>query len=101
LRDAANGFFVIWPDRDVAVAREMKRLRADTSIIIFSAYQSLPGEVIGIADTWLRKEAEATLCQISFLRLRIVLRTRPFINSFEKSSDWDRDCFKFGTASNF
>jgi CheY-like chemotaxis protein len=45
----------------VSVAREMKRLRPDTSIIIFSAYQSLPGEIIGIADTWLRKaETEPT-----------------------------------------
>jgi CheY-like chemotaxis protein len=45
----------------VAVAREMKRLRPDTSIIIFSAYQPLPGEIIGIADTWLRKaETEPT-----------------------------------------
>ena len=39
----------------VSVAREMKQLKFDIPIIIFSAYQSLPGEVIGIADAWLRK----------------------------------------------
>lgn len=39
----------------VAVAREMKKLNFNTPIIILSAYQSLPGEVIGIADAWLRK----------------------------------------------
>jgi DNA-binding response OmpR family regulator len=39
----------------VSVAREMKLLNANVPIIIFSAYQSLPGEAIGIADVWLRK----------------------------------------------
>ncbi|PYV97393.1 MAG: response regulator [Acidobacteria bacterium] len=39
----------------VSVARGMKRLKFDIPIIIFSAYQSLPGEVIGVADAWLRK----------------------------------------------
>lgn len=39
----------------VSVAHEMKQLKFDIPIIIFSAYQSLPGEVIGIADSWLRK----------------------------------------------
>lgn len=38
-----------------SVARAMKQLKPDTPIIIFSAYQSLPNEVLGIADLWLRK----------------------------------------------
>ena len=44
----------------VSVAREMKQLKFDIPIIIFSAYQSLPGEVIGIADAWLRKAETET-----------------------------------------
>jgi hypothetical protein len=39
----------------------MKKLKPNTPIIIFSACQSFPGEVIGIADVWLRKvEPEPT-----------------------------------------
>ena len=45
----------------VRVASEMKKLKGETPIIIFSAYQSLPGEELGIADLWLRKvETEPT-----------------------------------------
>ena len=45
----------------VFVAREMKQVKPNIPIIIFSAYQSFPAEVIGIADTWLRKaETEPT-----------------------------------------
>jgi two-component system, NtrC family, response regulator GlrR len=39
----------------VSVACEMKQVKPNILIIIFSAYQSFPGEVIGIADAWLRK----------------------------------------------
>lgn len=39
----------------VSVAREMKQMKPTIPIMIFSAYQSLPGEVIGVADAWLRK----------------------------------------------
>lgn len=39
----------------LAIAREMKTLDASIPIIIFSAYTSLPDEVIGTAEVWLRK----------------------------------------------
>ena len=39
----------------MAVARQMRNLKPNMPIIIFSAYQSLPGEAIGIPDMWLRK----------------------------------------------
>ena len=38
----------------VSVAREMKELKPHIPILIFSAYQSPPGEVLGIAE-WLKK----------------------------------------------
>ena len=39
----------------MAVARQMKKLKPNVPIIIFSASQALPGEAIGIPDMWLRK----------------------------------------------
>jgi CheY-like chemotaxis protein len=39
----------------LTIAREMKRLNPAVPIIIFSAYTSLPGEVIGTAEVWLCK----------------------------------------------
>jgi DNA-binding response OmpR family regulator len=39
----------------LVLAREMKRLKPNIPIIIFSAYTSLPDEVIGTAELWLRK----------------------------------------------
>jgi len=57
----------------VAVAREMKQLKPNIPIIIFSAYQSFPAEVIGIADAWLRKvetEPKELLHQVETLLKR-------------------------------
>ena len=39
----------------LVLARELKRLKPTIPIIIFSAYTSLPDEVIGTAEVWLRK----------------------------------------------
>src|SRR5690349_12627784 len=39
----------------LVLARELKRLNPTIPIIIFSAYTSLPDEVIGTAEVWLRK----------------------------------------------
>ena len=39
----------------LVLARELKRLKPTIPIIIFSAYPSLPDEVIGTAEVWLRK----------------------------------------------
>ena len=39
----------------LTIAREMKQLDSRIPIIIFSAYTSLPDEVIGTAEVWLRK----------------------------------------------
>lgn len=39
----------------LTIAREMKHLNSAVPIIIFSAYTSLPDEVIGTAEVWLRK----------------------------------------------
>jgi len=39
----------------LVLARELKRLKPNIPIIIFSAYTSLPDEVIGTAEVWLRK----------------------------------------------
>ena len=36
------------------VARELKRLKPGIPIIILSAFISLPDEIIGVADVWLR-----------------------------------------------
>jgi hypothetical protein len=39
----------------------MRQLKPKVPILIFSAYQPFPGEIIGIADAWLRKaETEPT-----------------------------------------
>jgi CheY-like chemotaxis protein len=42
----------------VAVARELKRLRPSTPIIILSAYGTLLDEALGVADVWIRKGEE-------------------------------------------
>ena len=42
-------------DDTVAFARELKRLSPSTPIVILSAYASLPGETLGLADLWIRK----------------------------------------------
>ena len=42
----------------VAVARELKRLRPSTPIIILSAYGTLLDESLGVADLWIRKGEE-------------------------------------------
>ena len=41
--------------RGLDVARELKRLKPGIPIIILSAFISLPDEIIGVADVWLRK----------------------------------------------
>lgn len=42
----------------VTVARELKRLRPSTPIIILSAYGTLLDEALGVADIWIRKGEE-------------------------------------------
>lgn len=39
----------------LAVAREMKRARPSTPIIVVSGFTSLPGETIGLVDAWYQK----------------------------------------------
>ena len=39
----------------LAVAREMKRVRPGTPIIVVSGFASLPGETIGLVDAWFQK----------------------------------------------
>lgn len=39
----------------LAVAREMKRARPGTPIIVVSGFTSLPGETIGLVDAWYQK----------------------------------------------
>lgn len=39
----------------LSVAREMKRLRSHVPIIVLSGFASLPGETIGLVDSWLQK----------------------------------------------
>jgi DNA-binding response OmpR family regulator len=39
----------------LAVAREMKRVRPGTPIIVVSGFTSLPGETIGLVDAWFQK----------------------------------------------
>ena len=39
----------------LAVAREMKRARPGTPIIVVSGFTSLPGETIGVVDAWFQK----------------------------------------------
>jgi CheY-like chemotaxis protein len=59
----------------LTIAREMKRLNPSVPIIIFSAYTSLPDEVIGTAEVWLRKaeiDPEELLAHV-----RRVLEQRP------------------------
>jgi CheY-like chemotaxis protein len=41
--------------KGLSVAREMKRLRPNTPIMVFSGFSSLPDETIGVVDTWLQK----------------------------------------------
>jgi CheY-like chemotaxis protein len=43
-----------------SVARQMKQLKPDTPVIIFSAYQSLPNEVLGIAEAVASKSGNGT-----------------------------------------
>ena len=42
----------------LAFAREVRRINAATPIVILSAYASLPGETLGLADLWIRKGEE-------------------------------------------
>ena len=42
----------------LALARELKQLSSTTPIVILSAYASLPGETLGLADLWIRKGEE-------------------------------------------
>jgi len=42
----------------IAVAREIRRLKPDTPIMILSAYGTLLDETLGLADLWLRKGEE-------------------------------------------
>jgi DNA-binding NtrC family response regulator len=39
----------------LVLAEEMKRERPDTPIIMLSGFVSLPGEGVGVVDTWLQK----------------------------------------------
>ena len=39
----------------LSVAREMKNLRPDVPLVMLSGFASLPGETIGVVDTWVQK----------------------------------------------
>jgi CheY-like chemotaxis protein len=39
----------------LSVAREMKSLRPDVPLVMLSGFASLPGETIGLVDTWVQK----------------------------------------------
>ena len=41
--------------KGLSVAREMKRMRPNTPIIVLSGFAALPDETIGVVDTWLQK----------------------------------------------
>jgi CheY-like chemotaxis protein len=43
----------------LAVAREVKKLRPGTPIIMLSGFSELPGEAVGIADRWILKGRSA------------------------------------------
>lgn len=47
----------------LSVAREMKRLRPSVPIIVLSGFASLPGETIGLVDSWLQKRDVEALVQ--------------------------------------
>jgi len=52
----------------VSVAKEMKRLRPEVPIIVLSGFASLPGETIGLVDSWLQKrDVEALLRELERL----------------------------------
>jgi CheY-like chemotaxis protein len=52
----------------LAFARELKRLSPSTPIVILSAYASLPGETLGLADLWIRKGEDDPQYLLSKLR---------------------------------
>jgi hypothetical protein len=52
------------------IATEMKRLRPTIPIIMLSGFPALPGEGVGLVDTWLQKarvQPEALIDQVSDL----------------------------------
>lgn len=52
----------------VSVAKEMKRLRPEVPIIVLSGFASLPGETIGLVDSWLQKrDVEALVRELERL----------------------------------
>ncbi len=52
----------------LSVAREMKRLRPEVPIIVLSGFASLPGETIGVVDSWLQKrDVEALVRELENL----------------------------------
>ncbi len=56
--------------KGVSVAREIKQLRPQTPVIVFSGFSALPDETIGIVDSWLQKrdvEPEEFLAEVSRL----------------------------------
>jgi CheY-like chemotaxis protein len=56
--------------KGLSVAREMKRLRPNTPIMVFSGFSSLPDETIGLVDTWLQKrdvEPDELLAEVNRL----------------------------------
>ena len=57
------------------IAEQMKRERPTVPIIILSGWSSLPGETIGIVDTWLVKAREAPEQLLSEVNRLIKSRT--------------------------
>lgn len=67
------------PMNGVIAAEEMKKLNENVPIVILSAWASLPGEILGIADIWLRKlEVEPE---------KLVSIVRSLIEKTQKSSN--------------
>jgi two-component system, sensor histidine kinase and response regulator len=61
--------------KGLSVAREMKRLKPNIPVLVFSGFSSLPDETIGVVDTWMQKrdvEPEELLAEVN----RLIENTR-------------------------
>ncbi len=66
--------------KGLSVAREMKRMRPNTPIIVLSGFAALPDETIGVVDTWLQKrdvEPGELLAEVDRLLEKMANSPRP------------------------
>jgi CheY-like chemotaxis protein len=59
----------------IATATRMKQLKPDVPIVFLSAYTELPGETVGIAESWVRKGEEDPKALVA--RLAALAGSRP------------------------